>query len=103
MLVGSEFAFGNWLSADESRRPIGAFDASTPKRRRNRAMISVLIGCGLRGAEAAVLRLEVQLREGHWVIADLHGKWGHIRTVPMPDWVRRAIDEYIWDTVSSHK
>jgi site-specific recombinase XerD len=28
------------------------------------------------------------------VIADLNGKGGHIRTVPMPDWVKRAIDEW---------
>ena len=54
-------------------------------------MIAVLIGCGLRRAEAAALKFEdVQLR----VIADLKGKGGHIRTVPMPDWVKRAIDEW---------
>jgi integrase len=71
---------GNWLTAEEGRRLIGAFDDSTPKRRRNRALIAVLIGCGLRRAEAAVLKLEdVQLREEHWVIADLRGKGGHIR------------------------
>jgi integrase len=58
-------------------------------------MIAVLIGCGLRRAEAAALKLEdVQLREEHWAIADLNGKGGHIRTVPMPDWVKRAIDEW---------
>ncbi len=34
----------------------------------------------------------VQLREEHWVIADLHGKAGHIRTVPIPVWVKQAID-----------
>ena len=86
---------GNWLTAEEGRRLLAAFGASTPKERRNRAMIAVLIGCGLRRAEAAALKLEdVQLREGHWVIADLNGKGGHIRMVPMPDWVRRAIDEW---------
>jgi integrase len=54
-----------------------------------------LIGCGLRRAEAAVLKLEdVQLREGNWVVADLHGKGGRIRTVPMPAWVKNAIDEW---------
>lgn len=47
-------------------------------------MIAVLIGCGLRRAEAAALKLEdIQLREAHWVIADLKGKGGHIRTVPV--------------------
>jgi integrase len=86
---------GNRLTAEEGRRLIAAFDVSTPKRRRNRALIAVLLGCGLRRAEAAGLKLEeIQLREGHWVIADLHGKGGHLRTVPMPDWVKRAIDEW---------
>lgn len=58
-------------------------------------MIAVLIGCGLRRAEAAAFKLEdVQLRERHWVIADLNGSGGHNRTVPMPDWVKRAIDQW---------
>jgi integrase len=87
---------GNWLTAEEGRRLIGAFGASTPQQRRNRAMIAVLIGCGLRRAEAAAVKLEdVQLREGHWVIVDLNGKGGHIRTVPMPEWVKKAIDEWV--------
>ena len=86
---------GNWLTVEEGRRLVGAFGALTPKERRNRAMIAVLIGCGLRRAEAAALKLEdVQLRDGRWVIADLNGKGGHIRTVPVPDWVKRAIDEW---------
>src|SRR5262249_32653476 len=86
---------GNWLTVEEGRRLIGAFGTLTPKQRRNRAMIAVLIGCGLRKAEAASLKLEdIQLREGHWVIADLNGKGGHIRTVPMPDWVKRSVDEW---------
>src|SRR5215472_14538833 len=42
---------GNWLTAEEGRRMIGAFGASTLKQHRNRAMIAVLIGCGLRRAE----------------------------------------------------
>jgi integrase len=47
-------------------------------------MLAVLTGCGLRRAEAAALKVDdLQLREGHWVIADLNGKGGsHIRTVP---------------------
>jgi site-specific recombinase XerD len=86
---------GNWLTVEEGRRLIGAFGASTPKERRNRAMIAVLIGCGLWRAEAAALNLEdVQLREGHWVIADLNGKGDHIRIVPMPGWVKKTIDEW---------
>ena len=62
---------------------------------RNRAMVALLIGCGLRRAEAAALKIEeIQLREGHWIIADLKGKGGHIRTVPVPDWVKARIDAW---------
>jgi site-specific recombinase XerD len=38
---------------------IGSFGSSALKQRRNRAMIAVLIGCGLRRAEAAALKFEV--------------------------------------------
>jgi transposase IS66 family protein len=37
-------------------------------------------------------RDDFQLREGHWVIADLRGKGGHIRTIPVPQWVKEAVD-----------
>jgi len=66
---------GNWLTVEEGRRLVSAFGALTPKERRNRAMIAVLIGCGLRRAEAAALKLEdVQLRDGRWVIARFEWK-----------------------------
>ena len=46
-------------------------------------MLALLIGCGLRRGELLALRVtSIQLREEHWVIADLLGKPGHIRTVP---------------------
>ena len=35
-----------------------------------------------------------QVREEHRVIADLVGKGHHVRTVPVPEWVKRAIDEW---------
>src|SRR5262249_32648650 len=34
----------------------------------------------------------------HWVIADLIGKAGHIRTVPVPAWVKVRVDE--WTTAA---
>jgi len=48
-------------------------------------MLAMLTRCGLRRGELLALRVEsIQLREEHWVIADLLGKAGHIRTVPVP-------------------
>jgi integrase len=55
----------------------------------------MLIGYGLRRGELLALRVNsIQLREEHWVIADLLGKAGHIRTVPIPAWVKAGIDEW---------
>jgi integrase len=58
-------------------------------------MVAMLIGCGLRRAEPLVLRLESILqREERWVMADLVGKAGHVRTVPIPSWVKTAVDAW---------
>jgi integrase len=37
---------------------------------------------------------DLQIREEHWVIADLMGKATHVRTVPVPAWTKRAVDEW---------
>jgi integrase len=85
----------NWLTAEEARKFLDAENGDTLRSRRNRALLSLLIGCGLRRAEVTTLRLEdLQLREGYWVIADLRGKGGHIRTIPVPEWVKEAIDSW---------
>jgi hypothetical protein len=40
------------------------------------------------------LRIEdMKQREEHWIIADLIGKGRHIRSVPVPDWVKKGFDE----------
>jgi integrase len=62
-------------------------------------MLAVLIGCGLRRGELLALKLaSIQQREEHWVIADLVGKGGHVRTVPIPAWVKATIDA--WTTAA---
>jgi integrase len=37
----------------------------------------------------------LQLREEHWVIADLVGKGEHVRTVPVPAWIKAAVDRWL--------
>jgi integrase len=44
---------------------------------------------GLRRHEAVGLRIDdLKQREEYWAIVDLVGKAGHVRTVPIPDWVK---------------
>jgi site-specific recombinase XerC len=59
------------------------------------AILALLIGCDLRLAELVGLGMEdFQVREEHWVIADLIGNGKHLRTVPVPAWVKGAVDEW---------
>ena len=87
---------GNWLTAEQGRRLLAVFERGDLRGKRDYAMVAVLLGCGLRRAEAAALAVEdLQQREEHWVIADLVGKGGHVRTVPVPAWVKTAVDNWL--------
>lgn len=86
---------GNWLTAEQCRSLLRSPCPDTLRGKRDRAILSVLIGCGLRRAELVGLQAcDLQIREDHWVVADLIGKGKHIRTVPMPAWVKRAVDSW---------
>jgi integrase len=86
---------GNWLTVHQAERLINAPNVETLKGKRDRALLAVLIGCGLRREETALLTLEhVQQRDARWVIVDMRGKGGRIRTVPMPSWTKVATD--VW-------
>lgn len=87
---------GNWLTADQGKRVLGVFDLNTLRGIRDYAMVAVLLGCGLRRAELATLGVQdLQQREDHWVFADLVGKGGHVRTVPVPFWIAAALRSWM--------
>jgi integrase len=68
----------------------------TDRAKRDYAMLAMLFGCGFRRSELVGLDLdEIQMRQGHWAVVDLIGKGGHIRTVPIPGWVKAALDQWI--------
>ena len=60
---------------------------------RDRAILALLVGCGLRRAEILSLEVnQIQQREGRWVIPDLVGKGSQSREDrfdPVPDTARR--------------
>ncbi len=86
---------GNWLSRGDAQRLLDAPNTETLKGKRDRAILALMLFCGLRRSEITGMSLEhLQEREGHTVIADLIGKGGRLRTVKVPVPVKRAIE--IW-------
>jgi site-specific recombinase XerD len=86
---------GNWLTVRQAQALLNAPDATTTKGLRDRAILAVLLGCGLRRSEVAALNVNhVQQRDGRWCIVDLVGKHGRVRTIPVPTWVKVATDAW---------
>jgi site-specific recombinase XerD len=89
------FRSGNWLSTDQSSEVLKHACGDSMRAKRDYAMLAMLFGCGFRRSELVGLELdEVQMRQGHWAVVDLIGKGGHIRTVPIPAWVKAALDQW---------
>ena len=87
---------GNWLTREQAKELLAVYDRSKLKGKRDYVIIALLVGCALRRQELASLKIEdIQLREGRWVIIDLRGKGGRIRTVAVPIWVKQGLDAWI--------
>ena len=86
---------GNWLTKEQARDLLAAPAVSTLEGKRDRAILAVLLGCALRRSELAVLQVDnLVQRDGRWVFADLQGKGQRVRTVPVPAWVKVALDAW---------
>jgi integrase len=87
---------GNWLIREQAKELLAVPDRRTLKGKRDYAIQALLVGCALRRQELAELDVEkIQMRERRWVIADLRGKGGRIRTVAIPMRVKNAIDAWM--------
>ena len=87
---------GNWLTRDQAKELLTVPDRSTLKGKRDYVILSLLVGCALRRQELASLDIDgIQMREGRWVLADLRGKGGRVRTVAIPLWVKQGINAWM--------
>ena len=86
---------GKWLTAAGARELLAIPDSDSIKGKRDRAVLAILIGCGLRRSEVVAISVDqFRIVEDRWVIADLVGKHGRIRTVAVPSWAKAAVDEW---------
>jgi len=93
------FRSGNWLSVEQCTDVLRHAQGKGLRAVRDYAMLAVLFGCGLRRSELVGLEMDhIQTRQGHWAVVDLIGKGGRIRTVPIPEWAKAALDA--WTTAA---
>ena len=84
---------GNWLTREQAKQLLAVPDRLTLKGKRDYAILALLVGCALRRRELANLDIDdLQMREGRWVIADMRGKGGRIRTIAVPFWIKQGIN-----------
>jgi integrase len=87
---------GNWLTRDQAKKLLTVPDRSKIKGKRDYVILALLLGCALRRQELASLDVDrIQMREGRWVLPDLRGKGGRVRTVAIPIWVKHGIDAWM--------
>ena len=86
---------GHWLTVEKAEQLLALPDLTTLKGIRDSAVLATLLGAGLRRSELAGLDgNQIQQRDRRWVIVDLSGKQGRIRSVPIPEWVQAAITRW---------
>lgn len=86
---------GNWLTKDQAQELLRAPHTETLKGLRDRALLAVMLGAGLRRSEVAALTFaHIQQRDARWMIVDLVGKGNRVRSIPIPSWTKQAIDEW---------
>jgi integrase len=84
---------GKWLTAPQLRLLLSVPSRKNLRGLRNGCILAVLAGCAIRLDELASLDLAtIQERDGRWVLIDMMGKGGRVRTVAIPAWVKQAID-----------
>jgi site-specific recombinase XerD len=86
---------GNWLTQEEAQIWINTPDIKTLKGLRDRALLAVMLGCGLRRSETAILSFShLQMRQNRWMIVNLVGKRDKMRSIPMAGWIKKGIVEW---------
>ncbi len=81
------------LTVDEIKDIIAVIDLSTPEGHRNRAMVEVMYGCGLRVSELVTLRLSNLFFDDGFI--KVVGKGSKERLIPIGKTAINAVNQYV--------
>ena len=85
----------NSLTSQEASALLLAPDSTSIKGLRDRAILALLIGCGLRRTELAALTVEhIVVRDARCVLISV-GQGQSMRTVPVPGWTKLLLDHWM--------
>jgi site-specific recombinase XerD len=86
---------GRALTAKEARYLLSGPNRETAEGARDYALLLLMLRTSLRVSEASGLRAsQIKWNHGRWVVK-LRVKGGRERTLPLPQEIRKAIDEYL--------
>lgn len=86
---------GHWLTFEQAKAMIAAPDGKTSADKRDRAVLALLLGCGIRRSElSSLLWINYQRIDNAWHLVDIVGKGNRVRTIRVPGWVNAAL--VIW-------
>jgi integrase len=91
---------GQWLTKREAKTFLEALPAETLGQVRDRALVALALGSGMRRAELARLTVAhfaaVPTATGRrWAVRGIVGKRNKTRDIPIPTWVKTLIDEWL--------
>jgi integrase len=88
---------GHWLTTPQCRELLAVPNQKTMRGKRDYCILAVLLGTALRRIEAAALRVEhLNVHDDRWIIENLRGKGGRVRSVALPEWSKEAIAAWMF-------
>ncbi len=87
---------GNWLDQKQAQALLDATDRSTLLGQRDHAILATMLYTGLRRVELVSLTVgHIQEREGYWMVLDLVGKRGRVRSIKLSRAVKKLIGKWL--------
>ena len=88
---------GRWYEAEEVKRLVRSLGGTSLRPVRDRALLVILTGCGLRRAELCDLTFaNLDERDGQPVaLVNLVGKRAKVRSVAIPEWARPYVAKWL--------